>query len=147
MDFKKQEIQNLLAKRAAWRNGEITIDQMLTEVAASNTLFKWAHFDYKVALQVSPKPKDLKRLLVKRGLIGDGLLVDIAPEAAASEMIYCEAANQPITREECKNRSGDSQNISWCHEKCETDRTTRALVTNRLPLRGPEVDVCRNEGI
>jgi hypothetical protein len=131
MDFKKREIVSLLEKRDAWRKGQITTEQMLTEVATSKSIYQWAQLDYKITMQIETSPKSLKKALIKRGLIGDGMLIDISPEESAKETLYCEHQNKVISREQCKERTCDPRFHESC-EGCDSEKTTRRLLVQTL---------------
>lgn len=86
------------------------------------------------SLEMSNGNDTLEKKLKKQGLIGAGSLITHTETENRLEVIDCEHGKGQITREECKGNSG-SNKCDW--SLCEQNDETRALITNRLELRGP----------
>jgi hypothetical protein len=75
--------------------------------------------------------KKVRQDLMRTGLLGDSMIVDMSPEEAAAEKVLCPNMNKDITREECKDRSGNSMHFEECQE-CEINASTRRLLVQTL---------------
>ena len=116
--------------------GQIT----LKEFACQTNLLK-LQFNCGVAAikaeEMASGNTDMFKRLKKRGVISNDCLITHSPDENALTVIDCEQMKKQITREECKTNSG-SNKCDWA--LCEQNDETRALITNRLIGRGPDIE-------
>lgn len=65
--------------------------------------------------------------LIKRGVIGDGCLIDVTPEEIEAEKIHCTVQHKVMTRAQCLDYSGDKKNFENC-KGCETGTVCKDLL-------------------
>lgn len=75
--------------------------------------------------------KRFRQDVLKTGLIGDSMVIDVSLEEAACEKVFCEDQNKDITRQECKERACDSKYFDQC-QQCDTNKSTRRLLVQNL---------------
>jgi hypothetical protein len=114
-----------------FKNKKITAEELSAAMGAYSQVEKRIGHMLKGFALASQAKKSYGLLVMQTGLIGDDLIVDVEPKQAASERVVCDDQNKVITREECKNRSGDPMHMDQCQE-CETNKSTRRLIVQTL---------------
>ena len=71
--------------------------------------------------------------MIKSNLIRNGTVIDLSPEEIEEEKILCQLNDKHITRAECLDFSGSSDNMDKC-SGCEEGIANKKLLVGDTPL-------------
>lgn len=130
MDLPQSELMRLLQKRDDWEKGRITGEDADREISFAKQIYNHIQLQCKLAWTTSKNPKQVRRSLERRGIYGDGMLIDLPYEQNKEEKVLCEDLNKELTRQQCKERACSSAYFESC-QQCDVNKSTRRLLVNR----------------
>lgn len=128
MGLLEQEIHELRQLHAAFKSGQVSADNVATEL----TIYSQTEKRAKLILQAHALSAKFGRKMAYRitqsNLIGKGVVIDVGQENAEGELITCpDQEGKKIARVDCLDYSGDRDHIDACGT-CEQFNITRNLL-------------------
>jgi len=127
MGLWENEIKELMKVRKRLRNGTVSQDEIELEIKLCVEAGK--HIDRAFKLQVLKETfkKSPINDLIKQGIIGDNQLIDLSPEEIGEEKVLCPLSRGAMSREQCLEFSGMTENLEDC-KNCDNFAINRRLL-------------------
>ena len=127
MGLLEQEIKEIRLMIKKYDAGEVTDEQVQTKIALYSQIEKRARLMLQAFATVAKYKKVASSRIIGSNLIGDGTAIDIIHE---EEKVKCKIrGGDLITRAECLDLSGESENYKACND-CANCEATKEILLN-----------------
>lgn len=125
MGLLEQEIKELRKLNKEFAAGKVSMDSLNGQVAVYSQIEKRAKLMLQAQSIAAKFGKTTFNRISKTNLVGDGSCVDI--EDVSNETVHCPDQEKVISRDECLEFSGSSNNCENCNS-CEHFKQTRHIL-------------------
>lgn len=133
MGLIETELKEIRRDIKHFRSGKMNAEEVQTLIALYSQTEKRMRLILQVMGMAAKHGKKHLNQMIKTNLIGNGTVIDLSIEEIEEEKVLCPVQDRHITRSECLDFSGNSENYESCKD-CLTGLENKKLLLPETPL-------------
>ena len=133
MALNEMEMKELREHTKHFLAGKISAEQAQIVIGFYSQVEKRMRLQVQILGMAEKYGKRFYNRVVKANLIGNGTVIDLSPGEIEEENVLCPLKDAHITRAECLDYSGNTDNIDKC-EGCDVGIANKKLIMGNTPM-------------
>ena len=133
MGLIEEELKEIRRDIKHFRAGKLKDEEVYTLIALYSQTEKRMRLMLQAMGMAAKHGKKHLNQMIKTNLVGNGTVIDLSIEEIEEEKVLCPVQDRHITRSECLDFSGNSENYESC-KNCDTGIENKKLLIGETPM-------------